>query len=87
MSPSPEQRTRARNLAEQAVRAQAAGNNAEAERLFAEGQRADPDAVAEVLAEHDAAHEPDARDQRTFDGDRPEQHAGTPRDRPGRTGA
>lgn len=78
MSASPEQRTRAHTLARQAVRAQAAGNDAEAQQA---------DAVAEVLAKHDAAHEPDARDQRTFDGDCPEQHAGTLRDRPRRTGA
>lgn len=59
------------------MRAQAAGNDSEAQQA---------DAVAEVLAEHDAAHEPDARDQRTFDGDCPEQHADTLRDRPRRTG-
>jgi hypothetical protein len=34
----------------------------EADRLFAEAQRLDPEAVAVVLSEHDAAVPPDARD-------------------------
>ena len=38
-----------------------------ADRLGAEALQLDPVAVAEVLAEHDAAHEPDARDRRTAD--------------------
>ncbi len=42
----------ARQLAEQALRAQAAGNEEEAERLFADAERADPQAVAAVLEEH-----------------------------------
>jgi hypothetical protein len=65
----------ARQLAERALLAQAAGKTAEAESLFAQAQSLDPEAVADVLREHDAAHEPDSRDQRTFDADRPAQHA------------
>ena len=42
----------ARQLAEQAVRAQAAGDEDEAERLFADAERADPQAVIAVLEEH-----------------------------------
>ena len=42
----------ARQLAEQALRAQAAGDEDEAERLFAAAERADPQAVAAVLEEH-----------------------------------
>ena len=42
----------ARQLAEQALRAQAAGNEEEAERLFANAERADPQAVIAVLEEH-----------------------------------
>ena len=42
----------ARSLAEQALSAQAAGDDAEADRLFAEAERADPDAVVAVLQEH-----------------------------------
>lgn len=71
MNPAPD----ARALAEQAVQAQAAGDDAAADRLFAQAQAIDPDAVAAVLRETDTAHEPDSRDQRTFDADRPEQHA------------
>lgn len=41
----------ARQLAEQALRAQAAGDEAEAERLFADAERADPQAVIAVLEE------------------------------------
>ena len=52
----------ARTLAEQALHAQAAGQVDEADRLFSEAQRLDPDAVAVVLSEHDAAVAPDARD-------------------------
>ena len=55
----------ARALAEQAIHAQAAGNDEEADRLFAEAQQLDPDAVALVLNAHDAALAPaDARDSR-----------------------
>jgi len=42
----------ARQLAERALRAQAAGDEEEAERLFADAERADPQAVAAVLEEH-----------------------------------
>ena len=70
----PGRREQARALAERALREQAAGNDAEADRLFAEAQRIDPGAVADVLEEHDAVHEPDSRDQRTADRDRPAQH-------------
>lgn len=42
----------ARQLAEQALRAQVAGNEEEAERLFADAERADPQAVIAVLEEH-----------------------------------
>lgn len=42
----------ARQLAEQALRAQAAGDGDEAERLFAAAERADPQAVIAVLEEH-----------------------------------
>ena len=66
--------TDARRLAAQALQAQAAGEAAAADRLFAQAQAIDPDAVAAVLREADAAHEPDARDQRTSDADRPAQH-------------
>lgn len=37
------------------MRARAAGRDAEADQLFAQAQRIDPDAVAAVLAERDAA--------------------------------
>jgi len=53
---------RARALAEQAMHAQAVGNLDEADRLLSEAQQLDPDAVAIVLNEHDAAVAPDARD-------------------------
>lgn len=59
----------ARRLAEQALHAQARGQDDEADRLFAEAQRLDPDAVAEVLNAHDAALAPDARDTPTADRD------------------
>lgn len=41
----------ARQLAEQALRAQAAGDEEEADRLFADAERADPQAVVAVLEE------------------------------------
>ncbi len=44
----------ARHMAERAVRAQAAGENEEAERLFTEAGRIDPEAVSAVLAERAA---------------------------------
>ena len=55
---------RARALAEQALHKQAAGNADEADRLFSEAQKLDPEAVAMVLNAHDAAVAPDARDMR-----------------------
>ena len=60
---------RARALAEDAMHAQARGDYPEAERLLSEAQELDPDAVAVVLGEHDAAVAPDARDTRTADRD------------------
>ena len=48
----------ARMLAEQAMRAQAAGDQDEADRLFAEAERADPQAVIAVL--QDRAGDPEA---------------------------
>ena len=41
----------ARQLAEQALRAQAAGNDDQADRLFADAERIDPQAVIAVLEE------------------------------------
>ncbi len=41
----------ARQMAEQALRAQAAGNDEEADRLFAAAERVNPQAVANVLEE------------------------------------
>ena len=66
---SPDAYTRARKLAEQALHEQATDHPVAADRLGTEALRLDPVAVAEVLAEHDAAHEPDARDRRTADQD------------------
>jgi hypothetical protein len=59
----------ARALAERGLHAQAAGDAEEADRLLSEAQRLDPDAVAIVLNEHDAAVAPDARDTTTADRD------------------
>ncbi len=61
--------SRARALAEQALHAQAVGRDDEADRLFAEAQELDPEAVAAVLDAHDAALAPDARDRPTADRD------------------
>ena len=66
---SPDAYAQARKLAEQALHEQAIGNAEAADRLGAEALRLDPAAVADILAEHDAAHEPDARDRRTADHD------------------
>src|SRR4029450_12806095 len=66
---SQESYAQARKLAEQALHEQAMDHPEEADRLGAEALELDPAAVAEVLAEHDAAHEPDSRDQRTADRD------------------
>jgi hypothetical protein len=53
--------TEARSLAEQAMHEQAVGRLEEADRLLERAQELDPDTVAEVLREHDAARTPDAR--------------------------
>ena len=45
------------------------GHNAEADRLLTQAQEMDPEAVAIVLEEHDAARAADARDQPTADQD------------------
>jgi hypothetical protein len=66
---SPDSYAQARKLAEQALHEQAAGNTEAADRFGAEALRLDSAAVADVIAEHDAAHEPDARDRRTADRD------------------
>jgi hypothetical protein len=44
----------ARRLAERGLHEQAVGNPGEADRLLAQAQEIDPDAVADVLREHDA---------------------------------
>lgn len=59
----------ARKLAEQGLHEQAIGHNEEADRLLIQAQEIDPEAVAEVLREHDAARAPDARLQSTADQD------------------
>ena len=51
----------ARRLAERGLHEQAVGNIAEADRLLAQAQKVQPDAVADVLREHDAGRAPDAR--------------------------
>jgi len=66
---SPEGAAEARSLAERALHEQAAGRLDEADRLLAQAQELDPDAVAEVLLEHDAARAPDARLQHLADQD------------------
>jgi hypothetical protein len=48
---------------------QAVGHNEEADRLLIQAQEIDPEAVADVLREHDAARAPDARLQSTADQD------------------
>jgi hypothetical protein len=60
---------KARRLAEQGLHEQAIGNNDEADRLLTQAQEIDPDAVSNVLREHDAARAPDARLQSTADQD------------------
>ncbi len=59
----------ARRLAEQGLHEQAIGHYEEADRLLILAQEIDPEAVAEVLREHDAARAPDARLQVTADQD------------------
>ena len=51
----PDKHGQARRLAEAALREQSAGNDAEAERLLDQATRTDPEAVANVLQERDAA--------------------------------
>src|SRR3954467_11428955 len=51
---SPETASEARRLAERGLHEQAVGNIAEADRLLAQAQELDLDAVADVLREHDA---------------------------------
>jgi hypothetical protein len=65
--PSPA--VKARQLAEQGLHEQAVGHDEEADRLLAMAQDLDPEAVADVLREHDAARAPDARLQATADQD------------------
>jgi len=60
---------KARRLAELGLHEQAMGNNDEADRLLTQAQEIDPDAVSDVLREHDAARAPDARLQSTADQD------------------
>jgi hypothetical protein len=59
----------ARKLAEQGLHEQAIGHDDEADRLLVMAQDMDPEAVADVLREHDAARAPDARLQATADQD------------------
>jgi hypothetical protein len=59
----------AREMAERGLHEQAMGHNAEADRLLTRAQEMDPEAVAVVLEEHDAARTADARDQPTADQD------------------
>ena len=59
----------ARKLAEQGLHEQAIGHDDEADRLLVMAQDIDPEAVADVLREHDAARAPDARFQATADQD------------------
>ena len=64
-----EKAAEARRLAERGLHEQAVGNNEEADRLLAQGQEIDPNAVADVLREHDAGRAPDARLQVLADQD------------------
>jgi hypothetical protein len=66
---SPEKASEARRLAERGLHEQAVGNIGEADRLLAQAQELDPDAVADVLREHDAGRAPDARLQDLTDQD------------------
>ena len=59
----------ARKLAEQGLHEQAIGHADEADRLLVMAQNMDPETVADVLREHDAARAPDARLQATADQD------------------
>ena len=64
-----EKAAEARRLAERGLHEQAVGNLGEADRLLAQAQELDPDAVADVLQEHDARRAPDARLQDLADQD------------------
>jgi len=66
---SSEAASEARRLAERSLHEQAVGNIGEADRLLAQAQDLDPDAVADVLREHDAGRAPDARLQDLADQD------------------
>ena len=59
----------ARKLAEAGLHAQAEGRMEEADKLLTQAQAIDPDAVAEVLRDHDAGRAPDARLQVQTDQD------------------
>jgi uncharacterized protein HemY len=59
----------AREMAERGLHEQAMGHNAKADRLLTRAQEMDPEAVAVVLEQHDAARAADARDQPTADQD------------------
>ena len=59
----------ARRLAERGLHEQAVGNLGEADCLLVQAQELDPDAVADVLREHDAGRTPDARLQDLADQD------------------
>jgi hypothetical protein len=69
ISADPDRTVKARQLAEQGLHEQAIGHDEEADRLLLEAQDIDPEAVADVLREHDAARAPDARLQSTADRD------------------
>lgn len=58
----PGKHEQARRLAEAALRAQDAGDDAEAERLFDQAQRTDPEAMADELQERNAALREDLAD-------------------------
>jgi hypothetical protein len=66
---SSEKALEARRLAERGLHEQAIGNTDQADRLLAQAQEIDPDAVADVLREHDAGRAPDARLQDVADQD------------------
>ena len=59
----------ARKLAEAGLHAQAQGRLTDADELLTQAQAIDPDAVADVLREHDAGRAPDARLQAQTDQD------------------
>ena len=59
----------ARSLAERGLHEQVLGHVQEADRLLGLAQEMDPETVAEVIREHDAARAPAARLQSTADQD------------------